>query len=230
MKNITVLIADSHELIRTGIKAVLSSEPDIDVIGEAMSGIELLEQVASLKPGLAVLEVVMPRLDGIEAIRKIRGAKMNTRLLVLSVQDSEISVRAALRAGADGYILKSDPVCNLKAAVRAICAGGKYLSPCVGRRQRGAQKPPIHREDAEVLSFQLTGRELEVAKALSVGHSSKTIAEILRISVRTVETHRANIMRKLDVHSVTELLYCAFSHGIFNASANRGEQCPRSAH
>lgn len=207
MSKIKVLIADDHELIRQGVRSILHSEPNTRVVGEAVSGVQAVEQTLKLKPDVVVMDLAMPELNGIEATRRIRAANPSTQVIVLTMHDSEIMVRRVLSAGASGYVLKSELANKLKTALRVVHRGRRYLSRQMSERimDRYLQQPgPV-----EELASSLTSRELEVAQLLSSGKSSKEIGDALNITVRTVETHRANIMRKLNVHSVTELLYRA---------------------
>jgi two-component system response regulator NreC len=209
LTKVTVLIVDDHESIRHGLRAVLRSEPNAHIVGEAATGPQVVQQAEKLKPDVVIMDVLMPEFDGFEATRRIRAANPGTSVLILSEDDSGLMAHKALNAGADGYVSKSDLAAKLKAAVRAVCERRRYLGPHL------SQKPADHPDQVtslkkSTLSY-LTSRELEVTRLLSLGKSSKEISVVLRISVRTVETHRFHIMRKLNVHSVTELLYLAFS-------------------
>ena len=209
MNKIKILIADDHELIRQGVRSILHSVRDAQVVGEAVTGLQAVEQTQKLKPDVVVMDLAMPELDGIEATRQIRSANPSTQVIVLTMHDSEIMVRRVLNAGASGYVLKSELANKLKTALRVVHRGSRYLSRQMSERlmDRYLQQSGT----GEELPFSLTSRELEVAQLLSVGKSSKEIGDVLNITVRTVETHRANIMRKLNVHSVTELLHRAFA-------------------
>jgi DNA-binding NarL/FixJ family response regulator len=209
MSKIRVLIADDHELIRQGVRSILHSEPNAQVVGEAVTGAQAVEQTQKLKPDVVVMDLAMPELDGIEATRQIRAANPSTKIIVLTMHDSEIMVRRVLNAGASGYVLKSELANKLKAALRVVRRGRRYLSRQMSERLTDRYLEQT--ESGEESPFSLTSRELEVAQLLSVGKSSKEIGDVLNITVRTVETHRANIMRKLNVHSVTELLHRAFA-------------------
>jgi DNA-binding NarL/FixJ family response regulator len=211
MSRMKVLIADDHHLIRLGLRTMLESDPNIQLVGEACTGPQAVELAKKLKPDVVILDVVMPECDGIEAIARIQK-ETDARVLVLSMHDSEAMVREALIAGANGYVLKTDMPGKLKAALKAVCAGRRYLSPELSQKLAGCRVQQDRRGKAAPGC--LTSREVEVARLLAKGKSSKEIGEILEISVRTVETHRANIMRKLNVHSVTELVHYVFAHGL----------------
>ena len=206
MHKVRLLIADDHEMIRRGVRSILSSQKNVQIVGEATTGIQVIEQVDRLKPNVIVMDLMMPVLDGIEATRQIHRKNPDVRIIVLTIHNSEIMVRKVLDAGAHGYLLKSDLANQLKTALSTVCGGQQYLSKGIeeelASRTLQGQQP-----DMRDLILKLTSRETEVARLLSMGKSSKEIASNLAISVRTVETHRANSMRKLGVHSVTELLH-----------------------
>jgi DNA-binding NarL/FixJ family response regulator len=209
MNRIKVLIADDHELIRQGVRSILHSTRKTQIVGEAVTGIQAVEQCQKLKPDVVIMDLAMPELDGIEATRQIRAANPSIRIIVLTMHDSEIMVRGVLNAGASGYVLKSELADKLKTALHVVYRGDQYLSGEVSERLMYRY---LQQAVAEGESYRLTSRELQVAQFLSLGKSSKEIGEILNIAVRTVDTHRANIMRKMNVHSVTELLHQAFTN------------------
>jgi DNA-binding NarL/FixJ family response regulator len=217
MNRIKVLIADDHELIRQGVRSILHSERRAQIVGEAVTGRQAVELAEKLGPDVVIMDLVMPELDGIEAIRQIRAADPSIRIIVLTMHNSEILVRRVLSAGASAYVLKSELADKLKKALHAVSRGDRYLSDEMLERftNRYLQQTAPEDESARFL----TGRELEVAQLLSLGKSSKEIAEILKITARTVDTHRANIMRKMNVHSVTELLYQAFTNKLIEVGS-----------
>jgi DNA-binding NarL/FixJ family response regulator len=209
MNKIKVLVADDHELIRRGVRSILHSGRSAQVVGEAVTGIEAVEQTQKLSPDVVIMDLGMPELDGIEATRRIRAANPSTRVIVLTMHDSEVMVRRVLSAGASGYVLKSELANKLKEALQAVHRGYRYLSAQVVEELMNRYLKQGAPEKESLLA--LTSRELEVAQLLSWGKSNKEIGEVLKIKVRTVETHRANLMRKLNVHSVTELIHRAFA-------------------
>jgi DNA-binding NarL/FixJ family response regulator len=218
MKKVKILIADDHELIRRGVRTILESSRDAEIVGEAANGIQAVEQTEKLKPDVVIMDLVMPGLDGIEATRRIHAANSGIRVIILTMHDSEVLVRRVLIAGADGYLLKSDLANQLKTAVKSVCRGQRYLS---GQISEGLVDGYLQQDvpKRNATPVRLTSRELEVARLLSLGKSSKEIGTALRITVRTVETHRANIMRKWNVHSVTELLHYASAHGLVRSDS-----------
>lgn len=215
MNRLRVLIADDHEMIRRGIRAVLSSRKDIQIVGEASTGLQAIEQAERLRPDVVVMDLVMPAMDGVEATRRIHATNQNIRIIILTMHSSEIVIRNVLNAGAAGYLLKSDLANNLQKALNIVSRGYRYLSQKAkeGQTNQFTIEQPVHQN----LMGKLTSRELEIIQLLSEGESSKQIAHRLSISVRTVETHRANSMRKLGVHSVTELLHYVFKNKLLSA-------------
>jgi DNA-binding NarL/FixJ family response regulator len=207
MKKLRILIADDHALVRRGAREVLHSQPGWKVVGEASNGSEAVEKAIELKPDVAIVDIGMPELDGVEAVRQIREAVPGTKILVLTMHESDHMVRRALDAGALGYLLKSDLTDCLPKAVKAIAEGKRYFTPKVseivleGFLQTGSQDRPRQRTGAR-----LTPRESEIVCLLAEGKSNKEIAAALQIAVRTAETHRARIMLKLGFHSSNELV------------------------
>lgn len=220
MGKLKVLVAAADELVRQDARAILRSEPKIRVVGEAATGAQTIQQTKRLKPNLVIMDLTMPQLDGVEIIRKIQAADPETRVIILGTSDSEALARRIINDGAHGYLLKADLGKKLRSAVKAVSPGIRYFSrqaplaiaePYVRKITRSKSIPPVR----------LTQREYEVAQLLSVGKSSKEISAVLKITVRTVETHRANMMRKLNVHSVTELLHRAFKAKLIDPNDER---------
>jgi two-component system response regulator NreC len=210
VKKLRILIADDHGLVRRGARELLNSRPGWTVVGEAVNGREAVKKAVELKPDVAVIDIGMPELDGVEAARQIREASPNTKVLVLTMHESGQMVRRALDAGASGYLLKSDLTNCLPKAVEAIAKGKRFLTPKVTEivleafLKTRSQHQQGEREDARA-----TPRELEIICLLSEGKSNKEVATLLGITVRTVETHRAKIMLKLGLHSLAELIHYA---------------------
>lgn len=199
-----ILVADDHHVVRTGLRSLLETEKGWEVCAEAANGREAVQKAEELTPDVAVLDIGMPLLGGVEATRQIRKVSPKTEVLILTMHDSEVLIREVLEAGARGYILKDDADRNLIAAVDALRRHEPYLSS----RISGLFAKTIGSlsEDSPPDRRRLTPREREILQLLAEGKSNKEIANLLSISVKTAETHRANIMLKLDFHSVTELV------------------------
>jgi len=215
---VRILVADDHQVVRTGLRALLESKTGWQVCAEASNGREAVEKAGELKPDVAVLDIGMPLLNGVEATRQIRKLSPETEILILTMHDSEQLVQEVLAAGAHGYILKDDADRNLIAAVDALRRHKPYLS---SRVSEAASNAASSSEDA--LAFRgsprsrLTPREREIVQLLAEGKSNKEIAGYLGISVKTAETHRANIMLKLDFHSLADLVRYAVRNNIIQS-------------
>ena len=212
----TVLIAEDHALMREGLKALLKTDPTVGVVGEAKDGRETIELVRELEPDLLLLDLSMPRLHGLDAIQEIRRNGPPTKILVLTVHKDEEFILEAFKAGADGYILKDASHVELEIAMESVLSGRRYVSPSISEmviegflEGRKTLKPESSWES-------LTSREREVLKLIAEGHTNKDISNLLCISVRTVETHRSNLMRKLNVHNVAELTAMAAEKGLIS--------------
>jgi DNA-binding NarL/FixJ family response regulator len=211
-----ILIADDHEVARKGIRALLESHPGWQVCGEAKDGRETVELVSTLKPDLVLLDIGMPGLNGLEAARQIIAAAPDIPILILTMQDSDQVVREVLRAGARGFLLKSDAGRDLVAAVEALQRQSTFFTTRVSqmvldgflRRENGESA------ESDVEGNPLTTREREVIQLLAEGKTSKEVAVTLNLSVKTAETHRTNLMRKLGLHSVADLTLYAVRNGI----------------
>lgn len=215
-----ILIADDHELARRGIRALLESHPGWEVCGEAKDGRETVELAASMKPDLVLLDIGMPNLNGLEAARQILAGSPEVAILILTMHDSDNVVREVLRAGARGYLLKSDAGRDLVAAVEALQLQRTFFTTRVSQmvldgfldRQTG-NLTAIGKGDDRA-GDSLTSREREVIQLLAEGKTSKEVAVTLHLSVKTAETHRTNLMRKLGLHSVADLTRYAVRNGI----------------
>jgi DNA-binding NarL/FixJ family response regulator len=205
---ITVVIADDHHLVREGLRALLERAEDIKVIGEAQDGQEAVELVEQLHPDVLVLDISMPRLNGIQAAERLRGA---TRIVFLSMHSDETLVQQALHNGARGYLLKRSVTAELLLAIRAAQRGELYLSPEVastvlnGFVNNSTQTTPLDR---------LSPREREVLQLIAEGRTNNEIAEVMTLSVKTVEKHRASIMSKLDIHDLAGMIRMAIKYGL----------------
>jgi two-component system, NarL family, response regulator NreC len=215
MKKLRILIADDHGLVRRGARAVLSSRRGWRVVGEAANGREAVQKAIALKPDVAVVDIGMPELDGVAAVCQIREAVPDTKVLVLTMHESDQMVQRALDAGAHGYILKSDLTDSLPKAVKAIAEGKRFLTPKVSEIVLDGflNARSRHRQEERAVS-RTTPREVEIIRLLAEGKPNKEISALLGITVRTVETHRSKIMLKLGLHSLAELIHYAMRRGI----------------
>jgi DNA-binding NarL/FixJ family response regulator len=207
-----ILVADDHHVVRTGLRTLLETERGWQVCAEAANGREAVEKAGELRPDVAVLDIGMPLLNGVEATRQIRKLSPKTEVLILTMHDSEVLIQEVLEAGARGYILKDDADRNLIAAVDALRQHKPYLSSRVSEAFSKTVLSPG--DDFTSDRRRLTPREREILQLLAEGKSNKEIAGFLNISVKTAETHRANIMLKLNFHSITELVRYAVRNKI----------------
>jgi DNA-binding NarL/FixJ family response regulator len=214
MKTARILIADDHELLRRGLSATLAEHDKWAVIGEANTGRAAVESTVKLKPDVVILDVSMPELNGLEATRQILALEPEARILILTMHDSEQVVRDVLDAGAQGYLLKSDAGRDLIAAVEALLNDRPYFTSKVARMVLEGYLRPSEKE-AE--PSPLSPREREIVQLLAEGHSNKEVAEHLGISVKTAETHRTNIMRKMNFRSITDMVRYAIRNKIIEA-------------
>jgi two-component system response regulator NreC len=201
-----VLIVDDHAVVRTGLRYLVDAEHDLETVGQAGSVSEAVEQAGSISPDVILLDVVMPEQSGIAGIPALLGAYAGARILILSMEDNPGYVRQALAAGASGYVLKEAVDTEVVRAIREVARGGRYLQPELGARL--AEESPRRSQGKR---GPLSERELEVLQLIALGHTNPEIAEKLVISVRTAETHRANIMQKLNVTSRADLVRYAIS-------------------
>lgn len=208
--SIRVLIADDHALVRAGVRGLLAAAPELEVVGEAADGAEALRLTRERQPHVLVLDLNMPGLDGFEVLRRVRIEAPGVRVLVLTLDDDPRSVQRAVRDGADGYVLKDAIAQDLIAAVRRVAIGGGAFDSgaqdALRDAARGGSDDPLER---------LTAREREVLRRIAEGLANKEIASALHIGVRTVETHRANLLRKLAMRSTAELTRFAIEQGLF---------------
>jgi DNA-binding NarL/FixJ family response regulator len=212
MSKIRVIIADDHAILREGVRALLSAQPDIEVVGEAVDGKEALEKVAQLDPDVVLMDIAMPGLGGIEASLEIKKAGRRAKILILSQYEDREYVRRLLKSGVSGYVLKKSAGSELANAIRAVHRGGLVLDPEVARvamEEAGPEKP------GEADPYEaLTDREKQVLKLVAEGRSNKEVAEMLGISVKTAMSHREHVMEKLGVHNRTELVRFAIKRGV----------------
>jgi DNA-binding NarL/FixJ family response regulator len=209
-----IFIVEDHRLFREGLKAMLSLEPGYEIIGEAEDGLEAVRLIRKAKPDLVLLDLSMPRMNGFSVLREIKAAMPEVKILVLSIHESDQYVLQAFEARADGYAIKDSSREELREAIRSVLEGKKYISPGVaGNVLEGYLDGRKTLKTKSALDT-VTEREKEILKLLGEGYQNKEIADLVHISVKTVEKHRANIMAKLDLHNAAALTAFAFEHGL----------------
>jgi two-component system response regulator NreC len=207
-----VLICDDHELFREGMKAILRAQADVEVLGEARDGRQAVAEAVRLRPDVVIMDMEMPDLNGLEATRRIRKADRGIEVLILTMYGEQELVARCLQAGAAGYVLKDVPAAQLVYAIQAVGSGSRYMSPGA---LKGVVIDYVERSARKESRYDLlTGREREVLKLLAEGQSAKQIASRLELSVKTVDVHKTNLMRKIDVHDRAELIRWAISHKV----------------
>jgi two-component system response regulator NreC len=209
-----VLIAEDHTLIREGLRALLSSHSDLEVVAEAGDGREAIRQAEKLSPALVLMDLSMPRMGGVEATREIKKVRPKIKILALTANDSEENVLAALRAGAEGYILKDANQAELIQAIRDVLAGKRVLSPSISEKVIEGYLAMKKAGSLPTPWDNLTNREREVLKLIGEGYTSKKIADFLCVSLNTVEKHRSNLMKKLNLHTISSLTSYALEKGL----------------
>ncbi|GDY22548.1 DNA-binding response regulator [Verrucomicrobiota bacterium] len=218
LTKLKILIADDHDIVRRGLRSLVEDQDGWEVCAEAGTGRQAVEKALLLKPDVAVLDITMPELNGLEATRQIRRAQPSTEVLVLTVHETEELVREVLKAGARGYILKSDAGRDLIAAIQSIAQKKPYFNTKVAKLvSESFLKSGTIVDDEDVVDSPLTPREREIVQLLAEGKANKEVGDILGISVKTAETHRTNIMRKLHFHSIGELVRYAIRNKIVSA-------------
>jgi two-component system response regulator NreC len=216
MKKIRVLLADDHNLMRRGLRLVVEQQPDLEVVGEAEDGRQAVALSVSLRPDVAVLDIGMPNLNGIEAAKQITDGASGAAVVILSMHSDETYILRALKAGARGYLLKDSAESDLVRAIRSVAEGKSFFSPAVSKVLLEDYVKKLQRTGSEDSYDLLTPREREILQLIAEGKSNKEVANILHLSVYTVETHRANIMEKLKLKSVPELILYAVRKGIIS--------------
>lgn len=211
---LNVFIAEDHTLVRAGIRALLDASPELKVVGEASNGREAVEKVGQLNPQLVLLDVAMAELNGIDAARQIHNNSPETRIIMLSMHEDRQYVFEALKAGAAGYVLKSAAFNDLMAAIETVMSNKNYISPSLNDTVMNDYVRRAQGEEKTTALGRLSGREREVLQLIAEGKSSAEVGAMLHISVRTVDTHRHNIMTKLEIHSIAGLTKFAIRHGL----------------
>lgn len=215
MKPIRVVVAEDHALVRAGICSLLEKLPGVEVVGEASDGREALELLKTQAPHVALLDISMPGMNGLEAAARAARRFPATRVILLSMHANEEYVHRALKAGVAGYLLKDSGTAELELAVRAVARGETYLSPAISKQ---VISDYVRRTGAETTSLEtLTPRQREVLQLIAEGHTTKEIAKKLDLGVKTVETHRAALMTRLDIHDVAGLVRYAIRVGLVNS-------------
>jgi len=204
---IKVVIADNHVIFRQGLLKLLQAAQDITVAGEAGNGPETLELIAKEKPDLAILDISMPGLDGFEIHEKMKSNGLETKVIFLTVHNDTLTAKKAIQANTSGYVLKDNAFEDLLYAIRAVASGGKFISPSISDKI-------LNFSEKESKNHILTGRESEILRLIASGLTNKQIANKLFISIKTVDTHRTNIMQKLDVHTTADLVRYAIKTGL----------------
>jgi len=213
---IRILLADDHAVMRSGLRALLQQQEDFQVVGEASDGREAVSMSESTKPDVVVMDLTMPNLNGTEASRQITTKQPETAVVVLTMHSDEAYVLRALKAGARGYLLKESAEAELISAIRAVQQGKAFFSPAVSKVLVQDYVRQLQDKDIEDSYELLTPRERELLQLIAEGKSNKDVANILNLSVYTVETHRGNIMEKLGLHTVPELILYAVRKGVIS--------------
>jgi two-component system, NarL family, response regulator NreC len=216
MSPVRIVLADDHTIMRHGLRLVLERQPDFAVVGEANNGREAIDVVVRENPDVAVMDIGMPLLNGIEAAKRIAEERVKTAVVILSMHSDESYILKALRAGARGYLLKDSAEADLIQAIRAVSAGKAFFSPAVSSVLADDYLRQIQQQGVEDPYELLTGRERELLQLIVELKSTKDIAGLLGISPRTIDTHRGNLMQKLNVHSIPELILYAMRKGLIS--------------
>jgi two-component system response regulator NreC len=214
MSKIRIIVADDHTLFRQGVKTLLSAEPDIEVVAEASNGSEAAEKAAELRPDVVLLDIGMPGTSSFETTRQIKRNRPETKVLFLTMYDDEEYLVEGMEVGANGYVLKDSPAGQLVSAIRDVHRGGSYLSPRMLSQLVDDFRTRVKTNERVPRFATLTPREREVLKMLAEGNSVKEVACQLNLSVKTVEAHKFNLMRKLDIHNKAHLVQYAIQRKI----------------
>lgn len=212
-----IFIVEDHTLLRAGLRALLSEDPDLEIVGEAGNGRDAIRAIAALAPHLVLMDLSMPGMNGIEAMRDIKRRNPDTRVLVVTMHNTDEYIHESLRAGADGYILKDATHDELRVAVRSILNGKTYLSPDISGKVIHGYLSTGKADDVSSAWDTLTHREREVLKLIAEGHPNKYISDYFCLSIKTVEKHRSNLMKKLDLHNASMLTSYAIGKGLLAA-------------
>jgi DNA-binding NarL/FixJ family response regulator len=218
-KRITVLLAEDHMIVREGLKRLLESESDIEVVGEATTGRQAVELAQKLRPDVIVMDIAMPQMNGLEATRQILKASPSVKVIILSAHSDDAYVENATALGAAGYLIKQTSAHFLSEAIREVQKGNTFFSPTVAKRFQKRRQDSLDRKGQPKASgIRLSSRETEVLQLIAEGEANKQIAEKLAISIKTVEKHRDHLMHKLDIHDTAGLTRYAIAAGIIESS------------
>ena len=225
MNPVRILVADDHAIIRRGLRALLAHDPEFEIVGEACDGIEAVELAERVRPDVAILDVSMPHLNGLEAARRILSTLPGTHIVLLTVHADETYLLGALKAGARGYVLKNSAEVEVVEAVRAVTRGKAYFSPRVSGILADEYLRYLREQDVDDPYDLLTSRERQILQLLAEGQSNKDVANLLNLSPTTVICHRQHIFQKLDFHNVADLILYAIRKGIVSpeSAAKVGE-------
>lgn len=219
-----IMIVEDHTLLRDGLRALLTQDPDIEIAGEADNGRDAIRLISTLAPNLVLMDLTMPGTNGIEAIVEIKRRYPNVRILVLTLHRAEEYIHQSLKAGADGYILKDATHEELRIAIRSVLNGKTYLSPDISNKVINGYLGSGKSAGASSAWETVTHRERQVLKLIAEGRPNKSIAEYLCLSVKTVEKHRSNLMKKLDLHNASTLTAFAFSRGLVTSESSASDK------
>lgn len=213
-----LVVVDDHAIMREGVSAILNNEADLEVVGSAGDGKAAIDVIGKLQPDLVLIDLSMPKTDGVRAIQTMKRKFPDVRAVVLTYHKEDVHIHAALEAGADAYVLKDDGRTELLSAIRNVAAGKSYLSPAICSRVMARYlQASVPTQKVETASWDvLTPREREVLKLVAEGYRTREIADYLSLSVKTIEKHRANLMRKLDLHSVAAVTTYAIDNGLLS--------------
>ena len=208
-----ILIAEDHEMVREGLKLIVNSQEDMEVVGEAGDGRAAIELARQLQPDVVLMDISMPELNGLKASAKLKRIAPDIKILVLTRHTDEAYLQELLQAGVSGYVLKQSATTELVRAIRAIGDGGNYLDPAIAGKVFTSYVGRENKQRGEIRGKQLTGRESEILRHIALGYSNNEIAEKMVISVKTVEAHKANSLRKLDIQSRKDIVNYAILQG-----------------
>lgn len=216
-KQYRIVIAEDHTILREGLRSLLCSDPEFDVVGEAEDGRDAIRCVEALSPDLVLMDLSMPRMNGLDAIKEIKKQNPEIKIIVLTVHKTEEYILATLQAGADGYLLKDATHSELVMAIKNVIAGKRYLSPGISEKVIEGYLEGRRTLKTKSSWDTLTQREREILKLIAEGYKNKEVADYLYISLKTVEKHRSNLMRKLDLHNVAALTAFAAEKGLITS-------------